>query len=138
MLLPYEVTTQLGADFDFDKIYFIVKDFVMSKDGKFKIFKYIDGTSEQNVLDRYKALINHVLKNDKNARDLVKQANKEIEEFDYTKIDFAKLKQIDPKSQLFTSFSEMKSDFENQAIFEQVQIYDWLILLHCIIYKHNL
>lgn len=44
-----------------------------------------------------------------------------IEEFDYTKIDFAKLKQIDPKSQLFTSFSGMKSDFENQAIFEQVQ-----------------
>ena len=44
-----------------------------------------------------------------------------IEEFDYTKIDFAKLKQIDPKSQLFTSFSEMKSDFENQAIFGQVQ-----------------
>lgn len=44
-----------------------------------------------------------------------------IEEFDYTKIDFAKLKQIDPKSQLFTSFSEMKSDFENQAFFEQVQ-----------------
>ena len=84
MLLPYEVTQQFGADFDFDKIYFIVKDFVMSKDGKFKIFKYIDGTSKQNVLDRYKALINHVLKNDKNARDLVKQANKEIEEFDYT------------------------------------------------------
>lgn len=44
-----------------------------------------------------------------------------IEEFDYTKIDFAKLKEIDPKSELFTSFSEMKSDFENQAIFEQVQ-----------------
>ena len=44
-----------------------------------------------------------------------------IEEFDYTKIDFAKLKVIDPKSQLFTSFSEMKSDFEKQAIFEQVQ-----------------
>ena len=44
-----------------------------------------------------------------------------IEEFDYTKLDFAKLKEIDPKSQLFTSFSEMKSDFENQAIFEQVQ-----------------
>ena len=44
-----------------------------------------------------------------------------IEEFDYTKIDFAKLKEIDSKSQLFTSFSEMKSDFENQAIFEQVQ-----------------
>ena len=44
-----------------------------------------------------------------------------IEEFDYTKIDFAKLKEIDPKGTYFTSFSEMKSDFENQAIFEQVQ-----------------
>ncbi len=44
-----------------------------------------------------------------------------IEEYDYTKIDFAKLKEIDPKSQLFTSFSEMKSDFESQAFFEQVQ-----------------
>ena len=44
-----------------------------------------------------------------------------IEEFDYTKIDFAKLKEIDPKSQLFTSFSEMKSDFEKESLFEQVQ-----------------
>ena len=44
-----------------------------------------------------------------------------IEEYDYTKIDFAKLKEIDPKGTYFTSFSEMKSDFEKQAIFEQVQ-----------------
>ena len=44
-----------------------------------------------------------------------------IEEFDYTKIDFAKLKEIDPKGTYFTSFSEMKSDFESQAFFEQVQ-----------------
>ena len=44
-----------------------------------------------------------------------------IEEYDYTKIDFAKLKEIDPKSQLFTSFSEMKSDFEKESLFEQVQ-----------------
>ena len=44
-----------------------------------------------------------------------------IEEYDYTKIDFAKLKEIDPKGTYFTSFSEMKSDFENQALFEQVQ-----------------
>jgi len=84
MLLPYEVTQQFGADFDFDKIYFIVKDFMMSKDGKFKIFKYIDGTGRHAVSARYKKLINHVLKNDKNARELIKEANKEIEEFDYT------------------------------------------------------
>ena len=44
-----------------------------------------------------------------------------IEEYDYTKIDLAKLKEIDPKGLHFTSFSELKSDFENQAIFEQVQ-----------------
>jgi len=84
MLLPYEVTQQFGADFDFDKIYFIAKDFTMSKDGKFKIYKYIDGTDDIAVSARYKELINHVLKNDKNARELVKEANKEIEEFDYT------------------------------------------------------
>ena len=45
----------------------------------------------------------------------------EVNGYTVTTIDFAKLKEIDPKSQLFTSFSEMKSDFENQAIFEQVQ-----------------
>ena len=44
-----------------------------------------------------------------------------IEEYDYTKIDFSKLKEIDPKGTYFTSFSEMKSDFESQAFFEQVQ-----------------
>ena len=44
-----------------------------------------------------------------------------IEEYDYTKIDFAKLKEIDSKGTYFTSFSEMKSDFESQAFFEQVQ-----------------
>ena len=44
-----------------------------------------------------------------------------IEEFDYTKIDFAKLKEIDPKNPYFTSFSEMKSDFEKESLFEQVQ-----------------
>ena len=44
-----------------------------------------------------------------------------IEEYDYTKIDLAKLKEIDPKGTYFTSFSEMKSDFESQAFFEQVQ-----------------
>ena len=44
-----------------------------------------------------------------------------IEEYDYTKIDFAKLKEIDPKGLHFTSFSELKSDFESQKFFEQVQ-----------------
>ena len=44
-----------------------------------------------------------------------------IEEYDYTKINLAKLKEIDPKGLHFTSFSELKSDFESQKFFEQVQ-----------------
>jgi hypothetical protein len=76
MLLPYEVTQQFGADFDFDKIYFIVKDFMMTKDGKFKIYKYIDGTTNEAVSARYKELVNYIVKNDKNAKDLIKLTEK--------------------------------------------------------------
>lgn len=72
MLLPYEVTQQFGADFDFDKIYFIVKDFVMSKDGEFKIYKYIDGNTEQDIINRYQEYITYTLKNNKEIRELLK------------------------------------------------------------------
>ena len=44
-----------------------------------------------------------------------------IEEYDYTKVDFAKLKEIDPKKRYSSSFSEMKSEFERQKLFKQVQ-----------------
>lgn len=44
-----------------------------------------------------------------------------IAEYDYTKIDFAKLKEIDPKKTHSSSFSEMKSEFERQKLFKQVQ-----------------
>ena len=44
-----------------------------------------------------------------------------IEEYDYTKVDFAKLKEIDPKKTHSSSFSEMKSEFERQKLFKQVQ-----------------
>ena len=44
-----------------------------------------------------------------------------IEEYDYTKVDFAKLKEIDPKKTYSSSFSEMKSEFERQKLFKQVQ-----------------
>lgn len=44
-----------------------------------------------------------------------------IKEYDYTKIDFAKLKEIDPKKTHSSSFSEMKSEFERQKLFKQVQ-----------------
>ena len=44
-----------------------------------------------------------------------------IEEYAYTKVDFAKLKEIDPKKTHSSSFSEMKSEFERQKLFKQVQ-----------------
>ena len=44
-----------------------------------------------------------------------------IEEYDYTKVDFTKLKEIDPKKTHSSSFSEMKSEFERQKLFKQVQ-----------------
>jgi hypothetical protein len=72
ILLPYEVTQQFGADFDFDKIYFIVKDFTMSKDGEFKIYKYIDGNTEQDIINRYQEYIAYTLKNNKEIRELLK------------------------------------------------------------------
>ena len=44
-----------------------------------------------------------------------------IEGYDYTKVDFTKLKEIDPKKTHSSSFSEMKSEFERQKLFKQVQ-----------------
>ena len=53
MLLPYEVTTQLGADFDFDKIYFIGRDFQMAANGDYKIYSYNDENSNKARLQRF-------------------------------------------------------------------------------------
>ena len=53
MLLPYEVTTQLGADFDFDKIYFIGRDFHMAANGDYKIYSYNDENSNKARLERF-------------------------------------------------------------------------------------
>jgi len=45
MLLPYEVTTQFGADFDFDKIFFIARDGRNIK-GNVESYKFIDGVDK--------------------------------------------------------------------------------------------
>jgi len=58
MLLPYEVTTQLGADFDFDKTYFIGKEFYKdTTDGEninLVPYKYINGTDNESLSERWK------------------------------------------------------------------------------------
>lgn len=78
ILMPYEVTKQFGADFDFDKTYFIYKHFIKDKEGKFTIPKY--STSEKSVKDRYKYYINNILKTNKNARKLVSEAKKDAQD----------------------------------------------------------
>lgn len=50
MLLPYEVTKQFGADFDFDKIFFIARDSRMVN-GEIKPYEYI--SDESKVEERY-------------------------------------------------------------------------------------
>jgi len=73
MLLPLEVTKQFGADFDFDKIFFISKEF-KSKNGVLEAYKYIDG--EDKAEERY---------------DLYKTYNKESEVLleDFSKLSVA-------------------------------------------------
>lgn len=50
MLLPYEVTKQFGADFDFDKIFFIARDSRIVN-GEIKPYEYI--ADESKVEERY-------------------------------------------------------------------------------------
>jgi hypothetical protein len=50
MLLPYEVTKQFGADFDFDKIFFIARDSRMVN-GEIKPYEFIE--DESKVEERY-------------------------------------------------------------------------------------
>ena len=42
IVLPREITTIAGLDFDIDKLFFMMKNFHYSKDGKIKIDKFID------------------------------------------------------------------------------------------------
>jgi hypothetical protein len=53
ILLPYEVTTQLGADFDFDKIYFFGKEFFKDENNQFIFYKYNEESNIQAIRDRY-------------------------------------------------------------------------------------
>lgn len=57
ILLPYEVTTQMGADFDFDKLYFINKEFYrhLGEDNKVSLneYEYIEGEDPESINKRY-------------------------------------------------------------------------------------
>ena len=71
ILLPYHVTTQFGADFDFDKIYFFGKEFYTTVDKKTGKTNYIIpkldlSEDEFSTKKRYNQYVYSVLKDDKN------------------------------------------------------------------------
>jgi len=53
ILLPYEVTTQFGADFDFDKVYFFGKEFFKDENNNLIPYKYYTGTDKKSTQSRY-------------------------------------------------------------------------------------
>lgn len=82
ILMPLEVTKQFGADFDFDKIFFIAKEYYKTKEGIVP-YKYISEEGNAYNIQRYKNLINYTLKNNEEARKLIKEANDETQDFGY-------------------------------------------------------
>ena len=65
ILMPYEVTMQFGADFDFDKTFFIYKHFFKKKDGSFIIPKYNAGEGKFATEKRYEQYVRNVLRDPK-------------------------------------------------------------------------
>lgn len=67
ILLPYEVTKQLGADFDFDKLYFINKQFYKdTKDGTIvdlTPYRYIYGDTKEDSDNRFYQYLKYVNEN---------------------------------------------------------------------------
>lgn len=63
ILLPYEVTAQMGADFDFDKLFFIRKEFYMSDNG-YNEYKFIEGEEKENVDERWLQYIKYTKKDE--------------------------------------------------------------------------
>ena len=66
ILMPYEVTTQFGADFDFDKVYFIRPEFKTNEDGNLEKIIYDESKSvsensksarNNKILDNYLTVI---------------------------------------------------------------------------------
>lgn len=75
IMLPYEVTVQLGADFDFDKMFFIRPEFYKDVNDKGEVvltkFQYIDGTDAKSVDKRYKQYLRWLAQfNTENGKDI--------------------------------------------------------------------
>ena len=77
ILLPYEITKQMGADFDFDKIYFLSRDYY-NKGQELKPYKY--DVTEAGLDTRYEQYINSVLNTNKEALQLKKEARVDAKE----------------------------------------------------------
>jgi len=74
ILLPYEITKQMGADFDFDKIYFLSREYYM-KGKALEVYKY--STNPENTDLRYEQYINSVLNENKEALKVKRDARED-------------------------------------------------------------
>lgn len=105
MLLPYEVTTQLGADFDFDKTYFIGKEFYSTPDGNLVAYQYIEGDDELNTSLRWEAYLRYI------------KANKITQ--DYTREQFSELSVVEQNNRgarnnnILDSYLHLLTSIEN-------------------------
>lgn len=77
ILLPYEITKQMGADFDFDKIYFLSRDYY-NKGQELKPYKY--DVTDAGLDTRYEQYINSVLNTNKEALQAKKEARADAKE----------------------------------------------------------
>lgn len=116
ILLPYEVTAQMGADFDFDKLFFINKEFFRSIDNEGNVnleeYKYITGESEEAISRRYSQYLrytNKLINDDK--EDIVQIP---FDEFKQLPVKFQNVKAsrnnriIDNYSKILTSDNNLK------------------------------
>ena len=84
ILLPYEVTTQLGADFDFDKIYFIGREMYNNNtnnvDTNLYPYKYNDLDTPEALQDRWIQYVNYAIINKEKGMTYEEFKNASIED----------------------------------------------------------
>lgn len=116
ILMPYEVTMQFGADFDFDKTFFIMKWF-NPKTGY--VPKYSSAMSRDAIKKRYNEYVKSVIKDNKEASDLVKSTRYEgstIDDDIYNLLNKDLIQTLDQFSELPIALQNTKEARDNQIV----------------------
>ena len=87
IVLPSEVTTQMGSDYDLDSVYYRTFSTYKDTNGKLNLYKYLEG---KNTLDeRYKQYIHWLINENPEGREIYQKfkidfLNKSIRDEEYT------------------------------------------------------